>query len=114
MEPRAVVQLVSRKPPLSYPADPRERGNKDELWYPVLMLCYRTPKSWHYIPFNGGPRICVAQQFALAEMGYALARIFQKFGGIEPRATEKQFPKYDVVMAPGVAVQVAFKLASDG
>ena len=28
-----------------------------------------TPKSWHYIPFNGGPRICTGQQFALIEIG---------------------------------------------
>jgi cytochrome P450 len=26
-----------------------------------------TPKSWTYIPFNGGPRICIGQQFALTE-----------------------------------------------
>lgn len=34
----------------------------------------RAPKSWQYIPFNGGPRICVGQQFALTEMQYFLAR----------------------------------------
>lgn len=28
-----------------------------------------TPKSWNYIPFNGGPRICIGQQFALTQMG---------------------------------------------
>lgn len=24
-----------------------------------------TPKAWHYVPFNGGPRICVGQNFAV-------------------------------------------------
>jgi len=33
-----------------------------------------SPKPWQYIPFNGGPRTCIGQQFALTEMGYILCR----------------------------------------
>ncbi|KAG8157160.1 hypothetical protein KVR01_012868 [Diaporthe batatas] len=39
--------------------------------------------DWTYIPFSGGPRICLGQQFALTEAGYLLARLTQKFERID-------------------------------
>lgn len=39
--------------------------------------------GWDYIPFNGGPRICIGQQFALTEAGYVLVRLLQRFDSIE-------------------------------
>jgi cytochrome P450 len=38
---------------------------------------------WKYIPFNGGPRICLGQQFALTEIGYVVVRILQTFNDIK-------------------------------
>ncbi|KAJ4987300.1 cytochrome P450 [Stagonosporopsis vannaccii] len=35
--------------------------------------------GWEYLPFNGGPRICIGQQFALTEAGYVLVRLAQRF-----------------------------------
>ncbi|KAL9636695.1 MAG: hypothetical protein Q9204_002163, partial [Flavoplaca sp. TL-2023a] len=39
--------------------------------------------GWGYLPFNGGPRICLGQEFALLEAGYVVVRILQKFRSFE-------------------------------
>lgn len=41
--------------------------------------------GWGYLPFNGGPRICVGQQFALTEASYVVVRMLQRFSAIESR-----------------------------
>lgn len=38
--------------------------------------------AWRYIPFNGGPRICLGQQFALTEVAYVITRLLQSFKDI--------------------------------
>jgi cytochrome P450 len=68
-----------------------------------------TPKSWTYVPFNGGPRICIGQQFALTEMGYTLVRIFQRFEGVQNRmGGELPGLHTDIVLQPAKPVKVAF------
>jgi cytochrome P450 len=44
--------------------------------------------GWEYIPFNGGPRICLGQQFALTEAGYVIVRLIQHFDRLENTDTE--------------------------
>ncbi|KAJ2980607.1 hypothetical protein NQ176_g2540 [Zarea fungicola] len=39
--------------------------------------------GWEYLPFNGGPRICLGQQYALTESIYVMVRIAQEFSSIE-------------------------------
>jgi cytochrome P450 len=41
--------------------------------------------GWEYLPFNGGARICLGQQFALTEASYTTIRLCQAFSGIESR-----------------------------
>lgn len=68
------------------------------------------PKHWQYIPFNGGPRICLGQNFALTEMAYTLVRIFQKYSVVEKRWDEsKQFLRSDLVLRPGSEVLVSIR-----
>jgi cytochrome P450 len=38
--------------------------------------------GWEYLPFNGGARICLGQQFALTEASYTTVRLCQAFAGI--------------------------------
>jgi cytochrome P450 len=69
-----------------------------------------TPKSWTYVPFNGGPRICIGQQFALTEMGYTLVRLLQRFETVENRMGGVLPGMHtDIVLQPAKVVKVAFQ-----
>ena len=68
-----------------------------------------TPKPWTYIPFNGGPRICIGQQFALTEMGYTIVRMLQRFESIERYWKDKEMTlKSEIVLSPANRVQIGF------
>ncbi|TVY43476.1 Cytochrome P450, partial [Lachnellula occidentalis] len=70
------------------------------------------PKPWNYIPFNGGPRICIGQQFALTEMGYTVVRLLQRFEGVRDcmAGVDGGVPclKAEIVLQPGQGVVVSF------
>ncbi|KAK3328887.1 cytochrome P450 [Apodospora peruviana] len=70
------------------------------------------PKPWQYIPFNGGPRICIGQQFALTEMGYVLTRLFQRYERVDSHMREvdggKPKLRAEIVLAPAEGVKVSF------
>ncbi|PSR83571.1 cytochrome protein [Coniella lustricola] len=44
------------------------------------------PSTWEYIPFGGGPRICIGQQLAITEAAYTTVRLLQEFSHLEPRS----------------------------
>jgi cytochrome P450 len=68
-----------------------------------------TPKSWTYIPFNGGARICIGQQFALTEMGYTVVRLLQRFEKVDNcMGGEKPGLHADIVLQPAKPVKVRF------
>ena len=61
-----------------------------------------------YIPFNGGPRICIGQQFALTELAYTITRIFQKYERIENHMPAPPEYRTDIVLQPASPILVKF------
>ncbi|KAI1762067.1 cytochrome P450 monooxygenase CYP539B5 [Hypoxylon sp. FL1150] len=67
-----------------------------------------TPRPWQYVPFNGGPRICVGQNFAMTEMAYCMVRILQKYERLEYRGDwYAQQHEAEVVGKPSQGVHIA-------
>jgi cytochrome P450 len=68
-----------------------------------------SPVPWTYIPFNGGPRICLGQNFALTEMAYATSRMCQMYERIEDRSglkrSEVQY-RTDIILSSVNGVKV--------
>lgn len=76
-------------------------GDDPERFVPERWASRRP--GWEYLPFNGGPRICLGQQFALTEAGYVLTRLVQRFDRIEPClpvSMEEPRHQYSVTSAP--------------
>jgi cytochrome P450 len=63
--------------------------------------------GWAYLPFNGGPRICVGQQFALTEAGYTIVRLLQEFPEIEDRDGEEWMEQLSLTCCSAMGVRVA-------
>jgi len=44
---------------------------------------------WGYLPFNGGPRICLGMDFGMTEAAYVLVRLLQRFPNMSLPSGEK-------------------------
>jgi cytochrome P450 len=111
---------MQRRPelyPSSWSADP----SLSPLNYNPSRWYNWQPKPWTYIPFNGGPRICIGQQFALTEMGYTIVRMLQRFDRIVPMGESGRMGrgmgdnwdgevvlKAEIVLQPGMGVWLGF------
>ncbi|KAJ5189608.1 Cytochrome P450 [Penicillium cf. griseofulvum] len=83
-------------------------------WIPERWVSGWHPKPWNFIPFNGGPRICIGQQFATIEMGYTVIRVLQAYeriialpvGGKDK--VEDPVLRFEVTLSPGSELNCVF------
>jgi cytochrome P450 len=108
--PIAYSPLVMQRRPDIYPASWRAGADPalDPLNFNPSRWYTWQPKPWTYIPFNGGPRICIGQQFALTEMAYTIVRLLQRFERLELRAGQEPVLKSEIVLQPGMGVWMSF------
>ncbi|KAK4870213.1 hypothetical protein LT330_005267 [Penicillium expansum] len=107
------TMLMQRDPDL-YDGPGSENYFDPGGWIPERWVSGWQPKPWHFIPFNGGPRICIGQQFAIIEMGYTVIRILQAYeriialpvGGKDK--VEDPVLRFEVTLSPGSELNCIF------
>ncbi|OGM42386.1 cytochrome P450 52A12 [Aspergillus bombycis] len=65
--------------------------------------------QWEYLPFNGGPRICLGQQYALTVASYTLVRFMQHFDVLEnadPDSTDDPVLRANLTLSHDQGVMV--------
>ncbi|KAJ5619650.1 hypothetical protein N7510_003634 [Penicillium lagena] len=83
-------------------------------WIPERWTSGWNPRPWHFVPFNGGPRICIGQQFATIEMGYTIIRILQTYEQIialpvsGKDRVEDPVLQFEVTLSPGSEFNCVF------
>ncbi|PWY71025.1 cytochrome P450 52A13 [Aspergillus heteromorphus CBS 117.55] len=63
--------------------------------------------SWEYLPFNGGPRICLGQQYALTEALMVVTRFAQEFSSIQSRDPMPWTENLTLTVCPSGGAKVA-------
>lgn len=83
---------------------------KDALEFRPERWADNNKLGWAYVPFNGGPRICLGQQFALTEASYVIVRLLQMFEHVDLMDTRPYPPKKSVQLTmcaqDGVFIQM--------
>lgn len=67
--------------------------------------------NWDYLPFNGGPRICIGQLFATTQIGFVLIRLLQRFDAIDGSMAGPVRHNLTLINSPGGGVKVKLHFA---
>ncbi|QSZ37662.1 hypothetical protein DSL72_008761 [Monilinia vaccinii-corymbosi] len=71
------------------------------------------PERWEGRKFNGGPRICLGQQYALTEAGFFIVRLLQKFDRVESVDQEEVTLTLALTMSSGNGVKIRLHEAEE-
>ncbi|KAI1269457.1 cytochrome P450 [Xylariaceae sp. FL1019] len=66
--------------------------------------------GWEYLPFNGGPRICIGQQFALTEANYVIVRLMQRYDRMESLMGKDEAVKHNLHLTDSIGNGVKVRL----
>ncbi|KJZ78358.1 hypothetical protein HIM_02396 [Hirsutella minnesotensis 3608] len=66
---------------------------------------------WIYLPFNGGPRTCIGQQYALTRIAHLVIRLVQRIEAIDGSRLGPVQQELTLVNCPAKGVNVRLRLA---
>ncbi|KAH7311550.1 cytochrome P450 [Stachybotrys elegans] len=89
--------------------DPAVYGGDPEDFRPERWDGLRP--GWSYLPFSGGPRICIGQHYAVKELHYFVARMAQTFEVLESQDESEWTEQYALLMTCKNGVHVSLTRA---
>ena len=84
----------------------RTYGPDAEVFKPERWADPSLRPGWDFLPFGGGPRVCLGQQYALTEAYYVTIRLMQTFRNIESRDKEPWTEKLTITCCSRNGTQV--------
>lgn len=84
-------------------------GSDAEVFRPERWADPSLRPGWGYLPFGGGPRVCLGQQYALTEAYYVTIRMMQRFRTLENRDNEPWTEKIAVTCCSFNGTKVALR-----
>ncbi len=65
----------------------------------------------YFIPFGGGPRLCIGKHFSILEMVIIIQKLFQKLGKPSIEQLPKEDFEYSLTLRPKQNIKVKFNIS---